>query len=324
MTRRWLWAVALVAVAAIVVAVIWWPQSDPASSDPAPSDPAQPSTDAAMQVASPDPRTRVLTVQSAALGRQAKVTVLLPPGWAPGSGPWPVLYLLHGCCQSSTSGGWLEDDTTARVTATARALIVIPEGGPTSWYSDWLDGPKWETFHLKELLAILERDFGAGDRRAIAGLSMGGLGAMGYAARNPGMFLAAASYSGVLDSQAQSDAILDITRNYGEDPAKLWGLDPSTSVWDDHNPANLTDRLKGIRLYVSCGDGTPGPLDPDGAGDDSGESFLLSEAKTFVKRAEQSGLDVTTDFYGPGTHTWPYWSRALERSLPMLMEALTA
>ncbi|GIH27455.1 hypothetical protein Aph01nite_57650 [Acrocarpospora phusangensis] len=318
MTRRWLWAVALLAVAAVVAALVW-----PTSSDPVDQSADQSDQSGNVQIEAPDDRTRVLTVRSAALGRPAKATVLLPPGWMPGSGPWPVLYLLHGCCQSSSSGGWLEDDGTARMTAGAPALIVIPDGGPTSWYSDWLEGPKWETFHLKELREILEEEFGAGDRRAIAGLSMGGLGAMGYAARNPGMFRAAASYSGVLDSQAQADAILDITRNWGEDPAKLWGLDPSSRVWDDHNPAKLTDRLKGVRLYVACGDGTPGPLDPDGTGDDSSERFLLGEAQTFVQRAEQSGLDVTTDFYGPGTHTWPYWSRALERSLPMLMEALT-
>ncbi|GAA0411348.1 hypothetical protein Acor_15190 [Acrocarpospora corrugata] len=314
MIRKWRWVLALVAVAAVVAAIMWWPS---------PAEPVQPSDGAAVQVASPDQRTRVLTVKSAALGRPAKVTLLLPPGWTPGSGPWPVLYLLHGCCESSTSGGWLEDDSTAHATSAAPALIVIPEGGPTSWYSNWLEGPKWETFHLKEVREILERDFGAGDRRAIAGLSMGGLGAMGYAARNPGMFLVAASYSGVLDSQAQADAIVDITRNWGEDAAKLWGPDPYSAAWRDHNPAELTDRLKGVRLYVSCGDGSPGPLDPASASEDGSERFLLSEAKTFVERAEKSGLDVTTDFYGPGTHTWPYWSRALKNSLPMLMAALT-
>ena len=34
------------------------------------------------------------------------------------------------------------------------------------------------------------------------------------------------------------------------------------------------------------------------------------------------GIPVTIDAYGPGTHTWLHWERALHRSLPMLLEAL--
>jgi S-formylglutathione hydrolase FrmB len=66
-------------------------------------------------------------------------------------------------------------------------LIVMPDGGKLGFYTDWWahggSKPGWETFHLVELAQILERGPHAADRRAIAGLSMGGFGAMSYAGR---------------------------------------------------------------------------------------------------------------------------------------------
>ena len=93
-----------------------------------------------------------------------------------------------------------------KFTVTADLLVVMPDGG--DWeaeYSDWVDRgaggpPMWETFHLVELRELIERNWHAGQKQVIAGLSMGGMGAMIYAARHPKMFLAAASFSGVLDT----------------------------------------------------------------------------------------------------------------------------
>ena len=62
----------------------------------------------------------------------------------------------------------------------------MPEAGWNGWYSDWWNNgnggdPAWETFHTQELRRLLERDWGAGPRRVVAGLSMGGQGALMYA-----------------------------------------------------------------------------------------------------------------------------------------------
>nr|BFE77865.1 hypothetical protein GCM10020093_004660 [Planobispora longispora] len=204
-------------------------------------------------------------------------------------------------------------------------IVVIPEGGPAGFYSDWLRGPKWETFHLTELLGVVGKEYGAGDRRAVAGLSMGGFGAMAYAARHPGMFQAAASFSGVLDPEASPQGVMEIVRSYGFEPGDLWGVPGGAEdVWAAHNPRRLASALKGVWLYVSCGNGEPGPLDGPAASGDAGERFLLAESRAFVDRARAAGLPVETDFYGKGTHIWPYWERALERALPGLLEAIDA
>jgi hypothetical protein len=50
------------------------------------------------------PRQLDLTIDSAALGTTAKVRLLTPRGWSPSARRrWPVLYLMHGCCDSYLS-----------------------------------------------------------------------------------------------------------------------------------------------------------------------------------------------------------------------------
>jgi diacylglycerol O-acyltransferase/trehalose O-mycolyltransferase len=316
MRARWMWTALAGAVAVIVTVVaVVLPRGDPA--------PTTATGARILERARAGERGHDLIVRSPALGRETPVRVLLPTGWKPGSGPWPVLYLLHGCC-SRDHLVWVDDGDAERLTAGLRAIVVVPDGGQAGFYSDWVRGPRWETYHVKELIPLIEAEYGAGPQRAIAGLSMGGLGAMAYAARHPGMFRAAASYSGVLDTTGDRSGTRGLVSRNGEDPDALWG-DPvrNRDVWDAHNPTALADRLKDVRLYVSCGNGDPGPLDPPGAGGDY-EGALLDQALTFTERAEQAGARITTDFYGDGTHTFPYWERALERSLPMLRAAIGA
>ncbi len=152
------------------------------------------------------PRQVDLTIDSPALGTTAKVRLLTPDGWEhrrPGR-HWPVLYLLHGCCGDYTS--WTALTDVASIPALRSVLVVMPEAGNVGFYSDWYNAgkagpPAWERFHLTEVRRIVERDYGAGHRRVVAGLSMGGFGALSYAGRHPGMFRAAASYSGVVDTR---------------------------------------------------------------------------------------------------------------------------
>jgi diacylglycerol O-acyltransferase / trehalose O-mycolyltransferase len=249
------------------------------------------------------------------------VRLLTPTGWSKDGGQrWPVLYLLHGCCDTYDS--WTRETGVEDLAALRDVLVVMPEGGDVGFYSDWLDGPGWETFHLRELRELLERDYGAGTPRAIAGLSMGGLGAMGYAARHPGMFDAAASFSGVLHPLANADVYYRLVGDY-TDPDDLWG-DPEQDrrAWERHDPTELAGRLRGLRLFVSSGDGRPGPFEEPGADRDPIERDVNAESRAFVTRLRRLGIPVRTDFYGPGNHDWPYWERELERALPLLRRGL--
>ncbi|MBV9844629.1 MAG: hypothetical protein JOZ47_06120, partial [Kutzneria sp.] len=104
------------------------------------------------------PRMVDLAITSPALGSVQTVRLLLPPDWdtRPAS-RWPVLYLLHGCCDDYQS--WTRSTDVAQLSADTDVLVVMPEAGRAGYYSNWLNGPAWETFHLVEVRQLLERGF---------------------------------------------------------------------------------------------------------------------------------------------------------------------
>jgi diacylglycerol O-acyltransferase/trehalose O-mycolyltransferase len=256
------------------------------------------------------PRQLDLTIRSPALGREATVRLLEPDR---GARPYPVLYLLHGCCDSYES--WTRSTGVERMPGLRGALVVMPEGGQVGFYSDWLDGPRWETFHTRELPALLGR-YGAGPRYAVAGLSMGGLGAIDYAARHPRRFRAAASFSGVLHPLSEPKVWLGLVSAYEPDPDALWG-DPreDRSVWAAHDPTELAAKLRGTRLYVASGDGRP----PGDGRRDGTELIVGRESRAFTARLRRLGIPFRADLYRGGRHDWPYWERDLKRALPVLL-----
>jgi diacylglycerol O-acyltransferase/trehalose O-mycolyltransferase len=270
-------------------------------------------------------RMRDLAIASPALGGTVKVRLLLPVHYsARPEGRWPVLYLLHGCCDTYQS--WTRSTDVEALTAHSDVLVVMPDGGKAGFYSDWLTGPRWETFHLVELRRILERDYRAGTVMAVAGVSMGALGALAYAARHPGLFRAAASFSGIVDTRLtpqESMRYVDLVRSQGEDPSLLWG-DPGadSAVWAAHNPYDLAAKLRGTLLFVAVGTGQPGPLDRAGTAASTGESSLAAENAALAGRLRALKIPAQFDFYGPGTHDWPYWQQDLHQAWPLLQHAL--
>ena len=265
-----------------------------------------------------------LRLWSPALGGRTTVRLLLPVAYADRpQARWPSVYLLHGCCDSYLS--WTRSTDIEELSATSDVLVVMPDGGRAGFYSDWLDGPGWETFHTVELPALLATRYRADDRRSVAGTSMGGLGALGYAARHPGGFVAAASFSGIVHTRQSPDesrAYLGLLRSQGEHPYRLWGA-PNVDAdrWAAHNPYDLAPRLTTIPLFISVGDGRPGPLNPDDA-EDPIETSLRAENDALREHLTSLGASATYDFYGPGSHDWPYWERELHRAWSLLTDGL--
>ncbi|MGZ6372207.1 MAG: alpha/beta hydrolase, partial [Candidatus Limnocylindria bacterium] len=271
----------------------------------------------------PTPRIRDLTIDSPAVARIVRVWLLLPSQFdAQPSTRWPVLYVLPG-----SDGGheeWapgLDDET---LMAATNLLIVMPDadghdsGGAS--YSDWWNGgkggpPMWETFHLVELRQLLERNWHAGDKRAIVGGSAGGYGAMEYATRRPGMFLFAGAYSGVFHPAGNEPTSWGKDNNTWGDPFK------QAEVWKAHDPFLNAEALRGIGLYVAYGNGQPGPLDDAAATVDSTEQWVFRESEAFVQRLAELNIPVTIYAYD-GTHTGPYFVRNLHNSLPLILKAL--
>lgn len=263
------------------------------------------------------------------VGSGLHVDVLLPAGYD-GRRRFPVLYLLHG--HGGRFDSWIDPagGDLRRTARGLRAIVVMPEGG-NGWYADWWQGgrrrPGWERYHLDELIPVIERRLRIRRGRrwhAIAGLSMGGEGAMFYAAQRPGYFGAAASFSGPLDTQrpewppsfdTQGERHLDV---FGDPVAQRF-------YWTGHNPTALAGNLTLTRLFVSVGDGTA--LTVADRADSFGaiaEKVLRRQSEDFVTAARRADARVTFTPHR-GIHAWPYWRRDLRRAIRWgLFRPLTA
>lgn len=278
-----------------------------------------------VDVASRGTRTRDLTVDSPAVGT-VKVRVLLPQDYdTSGAKRFPVLMLLHGGGGEFTD--WDQRTNVEDYTARAEALVVMPAAA-SSYMGDRTLSPDatregtrplWEKFHLTELPQLLQRNLRATNVQAVAGLSLGGYGSVMYTARHPGLFVATASYSGVLDvtasgiSSAAVQSLIDEAEQLADD-----------NGWTDVNPIDLVSALSGANLYISYGNGQPGPLDPAGTEADDLEAWVGAGDDNFVRALRLAQLDATVDAYGPGTHSWTYWDRELKQSLTFLLSKLGA
>ncbi|WP_194837147.1 alpha/beta hydrolase family protein [Nocardia sp. XZ_19_369] len=289
-----------------------------------------------------DERTVDLTVRSNALAQDTTVRLLTPPGWHDRTPErtWPVLYLLPGGDGDHTS--WTTDTGIAETAQLRDVLIVIPGMPMFGFYTDWAaGGSRIESFHLDEMIPLLERDFGASRKRAIAGISQGGYGALKYAALRPGMFGAAASYSGWLHPLRRPEVVLGAATFLDIDGTALWG-DPvrERARWMANDLYHLAGKLVGIPVYLSSGDGSPGEFDPPDlpreslfpaidrlAGEfpasmvDPTEAVMGESTRLVADRLQALHATVTTHLTA-GTHSPPYWHDNFHRSLPILLDAL--
>ena len=156
---------------------------------------------------------------------------------------------------------------------------------------------------------------------------MGGLGALTYAARHPDLYAAVASFSGIAHTCLYPGSTHRTTSGWWSPRARIrspCGATPDrdVEVWRQHNPYDLAPKLRGTALFVSVGTGRPGPLDGPTASSSATEASLATENVALARRLRSLGIPARFDFYGPGTHTWPYWQRELHRAWPMFRQAL--
>jgi S-formylglutathione hydrolase FrmB len=263
-----------------------------------------------------------LTFRTDALAEPTHVRILLPTDYAETRRRYPVVYLLHGAADDYRS--WVDKGNADELTAELPVIVVMPDGGQGGFYSDWYnhgDGgpPQWETYHIEQLLPWVDAHYRTvPDRggRAVVGLSMGGFGAMSYAARHPDLFTSVASFSGAVDTNT---APIEGSPLDGGTPGSTWGPRPTEEVrWRAHNPWDLAGNLRGLQVTLRTGNGLPGG---DYGGGDPVETACWRMSSSMHERLDSLDVPHVWDDYGPGSHTWPYWERDLRRTLPDLMAA---
>jgi putative tributyrin esterase len=211
-------------------------------------------------------------------------------------GPPPVLYLLHGLSDDHTA--WLRYTSIERY-ATAHGLAVVMPAVHRSFYADEVHGHRYWQFVSEELPAVVGSFFRVSDRPEdtfVAGLSMGGYGALKLALTHPTRYAAAASLSGVADVRALGDRLERgelVERVFG---GELTDTDDLFALLDAADPAALP------RLYVACG---------------AQEDRLLDGNRRLADRARERGADVTVDVR-PGVHEWGLWDDVIRDVIPWL------
>ena len=157
------------------------------------------------------------------------------------------------------------------LTAGKPIIVVMPDGGHAGWYSNPVSsfvGPRnWETFHIAQLIPWIEanfRTFAEYDGRAVGGFSMGGFGALKYAAKYYGHFASVSSHSGPASLRRDfglvvhwanfTSAVLDLAG------ATVYGV-PN---WDQarvsaDNPVERIESYRNKRIFLVAGT-SPDPL----------------------------------------------------------------
>jgi putative tributyrin esterase len=247
------------------------------------------------------------SLRSAALGRLIKYRVLLPQGYDRSAKRFPVLYLLHGL-----DGHYDDWSTRTQLAERAHALpliVVMPEG-EDSWYTNAADGSgRFEDYVANDLIRDVESKYfviRARYGRAIAGLSMGGYGAIKIALKHPGLFVAAGSLSGAFD--AADPEFAKSFPPHTEEMGRIFGPpDGETRRANDvFVLAAAANSNGGPALYMDCGES---------------DSFLAAN-RTFVDIVQKRGF--TYEYHEtPGAHAWDYWNRRLTPLLEWVMRAVT-
>ena len=290
------------------------------------------------------PELRSMSLESSAVARTMRYDVLLPAGYESSEERYPVLYLLHGVNGDYRS--WSEKNgILERSRELGSWIVVMPDAG-NSWYVNWAaaEDPaanRWEDYLVRDLIPEVDARFRTQPRRegrAIAGLSMGGYGALVVGLRNPHLFASVGSSSGYLDyargfvrqleeGEARPPRRRALTRRAlgpqpGEQPltARPAGFrsqaerSPEGAAFSDlegarrHDPFGLVlelPRAELPHLVLDCGT----------------EDLLMPFTRELAETLLAEGIPF--DYLQlPGGHDSAYWRRALGHTLPVHYEIL--
>jgi len=246
-----------------------------------------------------------ITFHSRALGRDMPYRVLLPVQ-IPRVRRLPVVYLLHG------GGGdyrdWSNDSDVSQYAASG-LILVMPEGG-SSYYVNSATKPheRYEDYIIQDLIPDAESRFPAmteRSSRAIAGVSMGGYGAIKVAFSHPELFAFAGAISAALDAPSRPFAMRRIGQ--WERFRSIFGSigSPTEQADDPFLFEQATDPARAPYLYLAAGQ----------------QEALLDVNRRFADELKKRGFRC--EFHtAPGGHDWGQWDEQIPGLFRSLIQQL--
>jgi len=247
---------------------------------------------------------KVATLQLASklLERSVSYRVITPAKYETDKASrYAVIYLLHGLFGHFDN--WTDKTKLAQYAAPYNFIIVTPEGGD-GWYTDSATIPddRYESYIIQELVPEIDKKFRTvsdRDHRIVAGLSMGGYGAIKFGLKFPDKFSLIGSFSGALDAplrlEDNKDLRPSIVSVYGADDSKTRKDNDIFSLLGAASP----DAVKNIPyIYMACGT----------------EDFLFQTNRDFdnlliEKKVPHEYREL------PGAHTWTFWDAQVQEFL---------
>jgi len=258
---------------------------------------------------------QTVQLQSKLVNTTLSYKVVLPPDYRTSSATrYPVLYLLHGF--DGHYSDWVTRTNVADYAAQYRLIVVTPEGN-NGWYTDSVSTTtdKYESYILKELIPDVGKRFRTIESRygrGIAGLSMGGYGALKFGLKSPATFAFAGSISGAVAVPSWTEDDYQKLKSIRDSVFSAFG-----PLGSEARKANdifeITRNLSNARiaslpfLYLDCG------TEDIFISDNSRLAALLREKKVPHEFREL-----------PGDHSWPYWNQQVQEVLKVAAGKLRA
>ena len=255
---------------------------------------------------------QTIQLQSQLVRTTLPYNVILPPDYRTSSATrYPVLYLLHGF------GGhyrdWVIRTNVADYAARYRMIVVTPEGN-NGWYTNSVSTAtdKYESYILKELIPDVQKRFRTIESRygrGIAGLSMGGYGALKFGLKSPDMFAFAGSMSGVLAVPTWAEEDFQKLTSIRDSVFGVFGPlgSPTRKANDIFDLARGLAAARAPYIYLDCGT----------------EDFLVSDNNRFAALLREK--KIAHEFRElPGEHGWVFWDQQVQELLRIAAGKLRA
>jgi S-formylglutathione hydrolase FrmB len=211
------------------------------------------------------PRAECRSVPSKLLNRKVQYCILLPPSYDNDRARrYPVLYFLHGLGQNEQamidSGGFNLTQDLWEQMQIGEFLIVAPDGD-RSFFINSRDGKRpYEDFLIEEMLPFIDSHYRTKEgrrNRGIAGVSMGGYGALHLALRHQDLFGSVSANSAALianppEGKMDSESAAAISRALGG----AFGTPFDRAFWERNSPFTLVRENPppaGLQIYFDCG-----------------------------------------------------------------------